>query len=162
MLMTRRKIIAQTMIGSETRRIKAKLRNASCLWDTHQGDLWVLDFIRRSPPCPRNIVQHDCENVNDRRRIPPSAAEMRAIPLKTGACLAAAMRPKQHAFSTENSPSRFEFGLSSRLIRRNGARFCPIREIENSGNSTTSFSRIRSPCQVRLPITPFAAPGPRY
>jgi hypothetical protein len=116
--MTRRKIIAQTMIGSETRPIKAKLRNASCLWDTHQGDLWVLDFIRRSPPCPRNIVQHDCENVNDQRRI---------------------HRPPQ-TFSTENSPSRSEFGLSSRLIRRNGARFCPVREIENSGNSTTSLS----------------------
>jgi hypothetical protein len=69
MLMARRKIIAQMMIGNETRPIKAKLRNASCLWDTHQGKLWVLDFIRRSPPCPRSIVQHDCENVNDQRRI---------------------------------------------------------------------------------------------
>jgi len=44
MLMTRRKIIAQTMIGNETRPIKAKLRNASCLWDTHQRNFWVLDF----------------------------------------------------------------------------------------------------------------------
>jgi hypothetical protein len=66
MIMTRRKIIAQTMVGNETRPIKAKLRNASCLWDTHQRNLWVLDFIRRSPPRTWNIVQHDCGNVNDR------------------------------------------------------------------------------------------------
>jgi hypothetical protein len=68
MLMTRRKIIAQTMIGNETRPIKAKLRNASCLWETHQSNLWVLDFIRRSPPRTWNIVQHDCGNLNDQRR----------------------------------------------------------------------------------------------
>src|SRR5215469_18162545 len=70
--MTRRRIIAQMIIGSETRPIKAKFRNASSLWDTHQRDLWVLHFIRRSPPRPSNIVQHDCGNVND----PPSATEM--------------------------------------------------------------------------------------
>jgi hypothetical protein len=85
MLMTRRKIIAQTMIGNETRPIKAKLRNASCLWDTHQRNLWVLDFIRRSPPRPWNIVQHDCGNVNDQRRNhrPPQKC---GLPLKTGSC----------------------------------------------------------------------------
>jgi hypothetical protein len=85
MLMTRRKIIAQMMIGNETRPIKAKLRNASCLWDTHQGDLWVLHFIPAISAVPTNIVQHDCENVNDQRRIPPSATEMQGMPLKLGA-----------------------------------------------------------------------------
>ena len=74
MFMTRRKIITQTKIGNKTRPIKAKLRNASCLWDTHQRNLRVLDFIRRSPPCPWNIVQHDYRDVNDT----PSAAEMQA------------------------------------------------------------------------------------
>jgi len=93
-LMTRRKIIAQMIIGSETRPIKAKFRNASSLWDTHQRDLWVLHFIRRSPPRPSNIVQHDCGNVND----PPSATETRGT---SSRALVVAVRPTQrHDFST--------------------------------------------------------------
>jgi hypothetical protein len=88
MLMTRRKIIAQTMIGNETRPIKAKLRNASCLWDTHQRNLWVLDFIRRSPPRERQ-----------RSASEPSVTEMRAA-LKLGRALARCSGPnQQHDFS---------------------------------------------------------------
>ena len=82
--MIRMKIIAQMMIGSETRPIKAKFRNTSSLWDTHQRDLWMLHFIRRSPPCPWNIVQHDYRDVNDT----PSAAEMQAT---SGRALAVAV-----------------------------------------------------------------------
>jgi hypothetical protein len=55
MVTTRRKIITQTKIGNKTRPIKAKLRNASCLLDSHQRNLWVLDFIRRSPPPHRAL-----------------------------------------------------------------------------------------------------------
>jgi hypothetical protein len=92
MLMTRRKIIAQTTIGNETRPIKTKLRNASCLWDTHRRSLWVLDFIRRSPPRPWNIVQHDCGNVNDQRRNhrPPQKC---GLPSKLSRALAVAVDP---------------------------------------------------------------------
>src|SRR5258708_7485923 len=106
--MTRRKIIAQTMIGSETRPIKAKLRNASCLWDTHrlwdthQRDLWVLDFMRRSPPCPRNIVQHDCENVNDQRRIHRPPQKCRLYLSKPGR----ALPPRCDPISNTPSPLR--------------------------------------------------------
>ena len=105
MLMTRRKIIAQTTIGNETRPIKAKLRNASCLWDTHRRSLWVLDFIRRSPPRPWNIVQHDCGNVNDQRRNhrPPQKC---GLPSKLSRALAVAVDPISNTISPlENSAS---------------------------------------------------------
>jgi hypothetical protein len=93
------------MIGNETRPIKAKLRNASCLWDTHQRNLWVLDFIRRSPPRPWNIVQHDCGNVNDQRRNhrPPQKC---GLPSKLSRALAVAVDPISNTISPlENSAS---------------------------------------------------------
>jgi len=71
MLMTRRKIIAQTMIGNETRPIKAKLRNASCLWDTHQRYLWVLDFM----PLPDALRNSDHQAASE---MPPRVGDHRS------------------------------------------------------------------------------------
>jgi hypothetical protein len=108
MLMTRRKIIAQKMIGNEMRPIKAKLRNASCLWDTPQRNLWVLDFIRRSPPRPWNIVQHDCGNVNDQRRNHrPTAKPARSV-IDSQWLTSSRLRPRSSPRSSSRRPRTLE------------------------------------------------------
>ena len=158
--MTRRKIMTQTKIGNKTRPIKAKLRNASCLWDTHQRNLWVLDFIRRSPPPPWNIVQHDCGNINDQRRNhrPPQKC---GLPPKTGSRSCRCSGPnQQHDFSA----GEFSVVIRVRIIQVDPPgtepSFFPVREKRTVVLNDVP-SRIRSPWQIRLPITPFAPPAPR-
>ena len=139
MLMTKRKIISQTMIGNETRPIKAKLRNASCLWETHQSNLWVLDFIRRSPPRPWNIVQHDCGNLNDQRRNNRPARKCGLL-LKTGSCSCCCSGPnQQHDFSA----GEFSIVIRVRIIQVDPpgrAQLLSGFGEENGGTQRRSFS----------------------
>jgi hypothetical protein len=120
----------------------------------------VLDFIRRSPPRPWNIVQHDCGNLNDQRRNnrPPRKC---GLLLKTGSCSCCCSGPnQQHDFSA----GEFSVVIRVRIIQVDPPgtepSFFPVREKRTVVLNDVP-SRIRSPWQIRLPITPFAPPGPR-
>ena len=108
---------------------------------------------------PWNIVQHDCGNVNDQRRL-HRPRQRCGLPLKTESCYRrcsatqSATRLLRWRISVVTSS-----GLSRLIYPERSQLLCGSGE-ENGGTQRRSFSNAIS-VPSRRPITPFAPPAPR-